>query len=59
LRVLVSRGKLQYNELCIIFNEHTITLNKYCKFTKHPQGFMDWEQKFLGEIIGRRIGKEV
>jgi len=59
LRVLVSRGKLQYNELCIVFNEHTITLNEYCELTKYPEGFMDWEQKFLREIIGRRIGKEV
>jgi len=59
LRVLVSRDKLKYNELCIVFNEHTITLNEYCELTKHPQGFMDWEQKFLREIISRRIGKEV
>jgi len=59
LRVLVSRSKLHYNELCIVFNEHTITLNEYCELTKHPQGFMDWEKKFLREIISKRIGKEV
>ena len=59
LRVLVSRGKLKYNELCIVFNEHTITLNEYCELTKHPQGFMDWELKFLREIIGRRIGRKI
>jgi len=57
LRVLVSRGKLKYNELCIVFNEHNITLNEYCELTKHPEGFMDWEQKFLREIIGKRIGR--
>jgi len=34
LRVLISRGELPHNELCIIFNEHTITLNEYCEFTK-------------------------
>jgi len=57
LRVLVSRGELSIDEICFIFNEHEIAVNKYCELTKHPIGFMDWEQKFLREIISRRLGK--
>jgi len=58
LRVLVSRGKLQYNELCIIFNEHEIYLNSYFELSEWPVGFVDWEQKFLRELIGCKIGKK-
>jgi len=58
LRVLVSRGKLQYDELCIIFNEHEIYLNSYFELSKWPVGFVDWEQKFLRELIGCKIGKK-
>jgi len=56
LRVLVSRGELSIDEICFVFGEHEITMNKYCEFTKHPIGFMDWEQKFLREIIARKLG---
>ena len=58
LRVLISRGKLQYDELCIIFNEHEIYLNSYFELSKWPVGFVDWEQKFLRELIGCKIGKK-
>ena len=58
LRVLISRGKLQYNELCIIFNEHEIYLNSYYELSKWPVGFADWEQKFLRELIECRIGRK-
>jgi len=59
LRVLVSRDELSIDEICFIFNEHEITLNKYCELSKYPNGFMDWEQKFLREIIYKRLGREV
>jgi len=59
LRVLVSRCELSIDEICFVFGEHEITMNKYCEFTKHPIGFMDWEQKFLREIIYKRLGKEL
>ena len=59
LRVLVSRDELSIYEIYFVFGEHEITMNKYCEFTKHPTGFMDWEQKFLREIIYKRLGKEL
>jgi len=59
LRVLVSRGELSIDEICFVFGEHEIIMNKYYEFTKHPVGFMDWEQKFLREIIYKRLGKEL
>jgi len=55
LRVLVSREKLSIDEICFVFGEYEITMNKYCEFTKHPIGFMDWEQKFLREIIYKKL----
>ena len=58
LRLLVSRGKLQYDELCIIFNEHEIYLNSYFELSKWPVDFADWEQKFLRELIGCKIGRK-
>jgi len=59
LRVLVSRDELSIDEICFVFGEYEITMNKYCEFTKHPTGFIDWEQKFLREIIYKRLGKEL
>jgi len=55
LRVLICRGILSSNEICIIFNDEEIFINEYCELTKHPKGFMDWEQIFLKEIIGSRL----
>jgi len=59
LRVLVSRGKLSIDEICFVFGEHEITMNKYFELAKYPAGFMDWEQKFLREIICKKLGKEL
>ena len=58
LRVLVSRGNLQSNEICFMFNEDVITINEHCELTKYPIGFMDWNQIFLREIIEKKLGKE-
>jgi len=59
LRVLVSRGKLSIDEICFVFEEHEITMNKYFELTKYPVGFMDWDQKFLREIIYKRLSKDL
>jgi len=59
LRVLVSRGELSIDEICFVFNEHEITMNKYFELTNWPKGFMDWEQKFLREIIYKKLGKDL
>ena len=59
LRVLVSRDELFIDEICFVFGEHEITMNKYYELTKWPIGFMDWEQKFLREIIYKRLGKDL
>jgi len=55
LRVLVSRDELSIDEICFVYGEHEITMNKYCELTKYPVGFMDWEQKFLREIIYKKL----
>jgi len=59
LRVLVSRDELSINEICFVFGEHEITINKYYELTKWPIGFMDWEQKCLRELIEKKIGKKL
>jgi len=59
LRVLASRGKISIDEICFVFNEQEIFMNKYFELSKYPSGFMDWEQKFLREIIYKRLGKEI
>jgi len=56
LRVLISRGKLSIDEIYFIFNEYEMFINENYEFTKRPIGFIDWEQKFVREIIGRRLG---
>lgn len=54
LRVMVVRDKLSYDDIRITFGEEVITLNKYAEYSKHISGFLDWDRKFLREIIGKR-----
>lgn len=61
LRVLVSRGELQYTDICFIFNEKKIYLNENIEYLEYPKGFLDYERTFLRELIETRLkkGKDV
>jgi hypothetical protein len=58
LRVLISRDKLCFDEMTIIFNyNETITLNEKVEYSKYPEGFKDFECDFLFELRKKRIGR--
>lgn len=57
LRVLASRGIIPYDSMIIRFEDDIITLNDKFELSHYPQGYDDWEQEFLRELVFRRIGK--
>lgn len=55
IRVLVCRGEIEHDEVVIHFKEDVIKLNEKIEFSHYPIGFMDWEQKFLSEILIKKL----
>lgn len=55
IRVLVCRGEIEHDEVVVHFKEDIIELNDKIEFSHYPVGFMDWEQRFLCEIIKKRL----
>lgn len=56
LRVLVSRGELSHKDICFVFNDEKIFLNESVQCSHYPNGFIDYEDKFLDEILIKRLG---
>jgi hypothetical protein len=59
LRVLVKRGTIKHTDIIFEFNGEIITINSYGKMSHYPDGFIDWNELFLDELLDSNYEGEV